>query len=101
MIRLDDKDPPAVIMVKFELAVLIAAGATITGTPTVAATAINRTVDANAQAIVSGAATVSGTNVLQKIIGGLPGVDYELKVTFDMSDGLKETDAMLLPVRTL
>ena len=65
----------------------LAPGETITGVPTVTATVLNGT-DANPQAIVSGAASVSGTDVLQRILAGVLGVTYLLacRVTTDKSN---------------
>ena len=62
----------------------LAPGENITGVPTVTATVLIGT-DATPQAIVSGAAQVSGTDVLQRIIAGVIGVTYLLacKVTTD------------------
>lgn len=59
---------------------LLAAGETIQGTPTIAVSVIGG-VDGNPNAIKSGAAVVQGADVLQRVVGGLDGVDYRLEVT--------------------
>lgn len=53
--------------------------------PTVTATVLTG-VDANPSAILSGAASVDGTKVLQHVIGGVNGVTYKLVFTVDTDE---------------
>lgn len=70
--------------VKFDFAGRIAAGVTLSS-PTVTATVYSGT-DAAPSNIISGAASVSGSIVTQKVTGGTLGVIYELLCQVTTSD---------------
>ena len=57
--------------------------------------------DPSPSAVVSGSATISGTVVSQKVIGGLSGATYELQVTAVDSAGNVLLYSQLLPVISL
>jgi hypothetical protein len=64
---------------------LLPAGQTISGA-TVTAT-VWAGVDASPSSILSGLPTVSGQTVTQKLVGGVAGVIYKLRVAATASDG--------------
>lgn len=69
----------------FDFASRLAAGETIS--TQVVAASVYSGVDATPSAIISGSATASGTQVTQKITGGVSGVIYELLCTITTSGG--------------
>ena len=79
------KRPTELGPVTFDFSQSLAAGETIS-TQVVAATVYSGT-DANPSAIISGAATVSGKVVSQKLTGGVSGVLYQLVCTITTSAG--------------
>ena len=44
-------------------------------------------VDASPSSMISGAAQISGTKVLQELVGGVPGAAYHLRCKVTLSDG--------------
>lgn len=72
----------------FDFAGLLAVGETLTGTPTVTSHVIRGT-DPSPGSMISGTATISGTKVTQKIIGGVEGVIYCIKCQVDTSAAQK------------
>lgn len=62
-------------------------GGTETLSTAVCAASVYSGTDANPSAIVSGAASISGSNVLQLVTAGVLGVIYELKFTVTTSLG--------------
>lgn len=83
MILLQPKTPGTTEKVVFDFISHLAVGETIS-TQIVAATVWSG-VDANPSAIVSGAATASGTKVTQAITGGVAGTIYKLVCTITTS----------------
>lgn len=77
--------------VKFEIdfAGRIPLGVTISSATVTAA--VHSGTDGSPSAIVSGAATVSGTKVTQRIIGGVAGTIYDLTWTATLSDSQTPT----------
>lgn len=92
-IRWKDKDPAGVILVEFDFS----ADATIVTTPVVTITVAAGT-DPDPSLMLVGAPTVSGAIVLQRIQGGLNGVDYALQCVADNGSDHYVIDA-ILPVR--
>lgn len=88
-----DKDPSESIVVTFDFSALVTAIST-------AAVAIEVTEgnDASASAMLSGAALVSGTKVLQRVNSGVDGCVYNLRCTVTTSDGSTYVLANTLPV---
>lgn len=90
------KDPAEVVTLGFDFAAL-APGLALSA-PAVSATVATGT-DAAPAALLSGAATIEGTRVLQRVQGGLAGVTYTLRAQVDAADGSRWVLAGLLPVR--
>ena len=94
--RLDPKDPEEDVFVRFEFAALT----DTPSSPTVTATRHAGAADASPSAILSGSPTVSGTQVLQKVIDGVDAADYLLRCVASAPDGSKYVLTGVLPVRT-
>ena len=89
------KDASEVIVLAFDFAAL-------TATPTAPVVTVTRhagVADAAPESIKSGAATVSGSRVLQRVTGGVTGTDYLLRCQVDSPDGQRYILAGVLPVR--
>ncbi len=98
--QLSNKDPAEQIAVTFEFAAGLIAGESITGTPTVTASAIGGP-DTSPSSILSGSPLVSGSQVMQTIIGGADGSTYKLRCLVTLTpSGRKLVLAGLLPVVT-
>lgn len=95
-ISFDAKDPAEVVTLAFDFAAL--SGALALSAPVVSVTVASGT-DASPSAILSGAASVSGTQVLQRVQAGVLQVTYKLKAQIDLADGSRYVLAGLLPVR--
>lgn len=78
------KDPSEVDDRGLDFAALLETGETLSGTPTVTVTVVTGT-DANPSAIKSGAASISGSIVWQRLTGGVAGVVYKIKVSVGTS----------------
>lgn len=65
---------------------LAIAGATLTGTPTVAIANIGGAADSSASSFSVGTAQISGAKVLVPVSGRVKGADYELRVTCSTTD---------------
>lgn len=74
------KDPGEVDDRGLDFAALLESGETLTGTPTVTVTVLDGT-DATPANIKSGAASISGSIVWQRLTGGVVGVSYKLKIS--------------------
>lgn len=94
---LEVKDPSEVLLIPFRYDNL-ATGETISSA-TVTATVHSGT-DATPSAIISGAVTISGSTVTQKIIGGVSGVVYKLRCSATTSASRTLIIPALLPVET-
>lgn len=93
--RLDPKDPDEDVFVTWEFAAL-------TDTPTSPVITVTRHAgepDETPAAIVSGSPTISGTQVLQKVINGTDGTDYSMRCEVDGPDGSHWVLVGVLPVR--
>lgn len=90
------KDPSEILVLGFEFAALT----DTPSAPVITATRHSGAADASPSAILSGAATVNGTKVLQKVIAGTAGTDYLLRCQVDAPDGSRYILAGVLPVRT-
>lgn len=97
---LDEKDPAEQIAVTFDFSAGIIGGETISGTPTVTASATGGS-DTSPSAILSGTPLVSGSQVMQTIVGGVDGSTYKLSCLITLTpSGRKLVLAGLLPVVT-
>lgn len=99
--RLSIKDPAEIIFVTFDLVNILETGETIsasTVTASVEAAAEGAT-DNTPSAIISGGASFAAPLVVQRVIGGVNGVDYELRCVSDTSTGRKLVVTATLPVR--
>ena len=95
------KDPVESIVVAFDFA-KEATSITLGATPVTCAVFWTTTSDSNPSAILSGAASISGTvatQVLQRIIGGVDMTDYALRCTATNQSGDVLVVAAILPVR--
>ena len=93
---LSAKDPAEVVTITFDFSTL----ATSVATPVVTCEAIHGRADDNAAAMLSGAASISGLTVLQRITGGQAGTTYKLRCQIDDADGERWVVADTLEVRT-
>ena len=84
-IDLGVKDPGATEKVVFDFLSLLAVGETLSGATTTAA--VWTGVDATPGGLISGAATVSGSQATQALTGGVAGVIYKLTCTATTSAG--------------
>ena len=95
MKTLDAKDPAESVPVSFEFAAL----AEQITSPVVAITRHSGEADSNPGAMLNGSAQVIGTQVRQKIVGGVAGANYTLRCQVSTPDGYAWVIAGLLPVR--
>jgi hypothetical protein len=86
----DVKDPTESWPLTFNFAPDLAAGETLTGTPSITVTVLQGT-DPSPQAILNGPAAFDQTltMVIQPSIGGLNGVDYQLIMTVPTTNPAK------------
>ena len=91
------KDPGEAFACAFDIALELIEGETITGTPTIAVALIGGT-DADPDALVSGAPTIDGGRVLQRLVGGVAGATYTLTCLAQTSEGNTLARAAVLPV---
>ena len=92
------KDPGETVVVVFDFS-KEAASLTIGGSPGTSEVYWTTTADPNPSAVLSGAAVVSGTSVLQRVAGGVNFTDYALRCTATNQNGDVLVVAAILPVR--
>lgn len=92
---LSDKSPGEIIHVTFEMKNLTAAPLT----PTVTITQLSGPADSNVATMAVGAPQISGTQVRQKVQGGLNGCNYAVKCQIDTTEGYRYVEVATLPVR--
>lgn len=80
---MNSKDPSEIITVTFDFTAL----ATSVGSPVVSCSVFSGREDPGASAMLSGSPQITGTTVLQRVIGGLPGNTYKLRCQIDDADG--------------
>lgn len=90
----DPKDPEEEITITFDYS---AAGDSVSD-PDVSVRLI-KGIDPNPSAILSGAPVISGAYVLQKVIGGISGCDYQLRCLADVENA-RPIIIKVLPVRS-
>lgn len=93
--RLDPKDPDEEVFVRFDFAALTATPSA----PEVTSARHAGEADSSPASIRSGQPTVSGSAVLQKVVGGIDGTDYLLRCLASAPDGSKYVLTGVLPVR--
>lgn len=91
------KYPAEIATVTFDFSDL----ATACANPAVTISVENGVVDAGAASMISGSAQVSGTTVLQRIAGGIPGNTYKLMCQIDDADGERWIVSASLEVRPI
>lgn len=96
MTTLSDKDPAEIITVTFDFSAL----ATTISSAVVESSVVRGRDDASPQSIVSGANSVDGALVMQRIAGGQAGTTYALRCTAQDSDGEVHVLTAALPVQT-
>lgn len=97
-IELTPKQPTETRSVVFDFISSLGVAETIS-TQSVTATVWSG-VDASPASVVSGAATATGTQVTQKLAGGVSGVIYKLVCTITTSLGQTLTQTAYLPILT-
>lgn len=95
--RFSEKRPAEAVTITFKFARELPAGSTIAPGAAVGVT-VRKGTDATPQAMLAGSPSVSGTDVLARIMGGLAGVEYLLTCTATTSDGDVLVLEALLPV---
>ena len=99
--RFDQKDPNELIVLTFDFSPGLAAGETLTGTPTVTITTVLG-VDATPSSVLAGGNTlgVSNTAVLVPVKAGIDACDYDVVVRCATSNSAKTLVlGGILPVR--
>ena len=91
------KDPQEAFACAFDFARELAEGVTLSGTPSIAVKVVGGT-DASPNSIKSGAPLIEGGRVLQRLVGGSPGVTYSLTCIASTSEGNTLARAAILPV---
>lgn len=89
------KDPAEIVFVAFDFTALTAAP-----TSPVVTAALLLGEDPAPSSILGGSPIVSGTRIVQKIVGGVTGCNYTLRCQIDIADGSRYVLAGVLPVRT-
>lgn len=92
------KDPAEKLTATFDFSNEIAGGESISSA-SLACTVISGT-DASPEQVLNGAATISGSSVLQPFQGGISGVTYDLRCVATLSSGRVLVLAATLPVRS-
>ena len=92
---LPPKDPAEIITIEFDFAALTAAVLN----PQISIAPVQGADDPGAAAMLSGAPSLTGTEVRQRVIAGLDGSSYELRCIADTPDGSRYVIAGLLPVQ--
>lgn len=87
------KDPTESIVVTFDYTALLTAISTAS-----VSIAVDDGNDANAAAMLSGAPSIVGTKVLQRVINGVDGCTYRLRCTVTKADGSIYVIGNTLPV---
>ncbi len=93
---LGPKDPEEIKVLRFPFASQLESGASISSAQ-VSIAAVSGT-DATPGAVLLGSAVLAGTDVLQRVQGGLHGVTYDLRVKATDSTGLVHMLSGLLQV---
>lgn len=98
--RLPPKDPAEKKIVRFEFALEVEAGRTISSVTIGVTTAAG--VDAAPAAVLLGSPTIDNVNlyVLQRVQAGLANCDYQMRALATDNDGLVHLVPATLPVRT-
>ena len=92
--QLSPKDPLETVIITFDFSKL-------SGTITSAAftvTRIDGAADSNPSAMLSGSASISGSQVKQKITGGVDGTSYKIYCLVDLADGQRLREEALMQV---
>lgn len=97
--KLPAKDPVEIKLVEFLFANQLDEAVTLVSA-TVSCTVQNG-VDAAYGSVLSGAAVIVGTTVLQRVQAGVDGVDYRLSCVATDANALVHKVAATMPVRTL
>lgn len=90
------KYPAEIATITFDFSDL----ATSCNNPAVSIAVENGVVDSGAASMISGQAQVSGTTVLQRIVGGIAGNTYKLVCQIDDADGERWIVAASLEVKS-
>lgn len=90
------KSPDEIISVTFPFLSQVPAGETISSATVTCA--VYSGTDASPSSMISGSDTITGTNVIQKITGGVEGVIYYLVCEANTSGGLRLQMAAFLAV---
>jgi len=88
------KDPAEIITLGFDFAALTSTPSS----PVFTVTRLAGAADPDPSALKSGAASISGTKALQKIVGGVSGCRYLIECQVDAPDGSRYVLTGVLPV---
>lgn len=88
------KDPAEIIVVSLDFAAICATPSNAV----VTAQHDDGPADASPQAVISGAAQINGTVVLQRLQGGVDGTAYKLRFQVDGADGSRFVESCLIRV---
>lgn len=89
------KDPAEVLEISFDFLEVTSAPIT----PQVTVVNCSGVADSSPGTLLSGSPTVSGSSVVQRVVGGLAGADYLLRCQVDTATGLRFVLSRVLPVR--
>jgi hypothetical protein len=92
----DPKHPSASDVFAVDFAADLAAGETLTGATFAIAAVVG--IDAAASSMLSGAASVVGTQARQRIVGGVAGVTYDVRAVVTTSAGSTKVGCATLRV---
>lgn len=90
------KDPDEIIDLTFRFGRLLGADTIVSAATSVE---VATGADGDAIAILDGLPTIAGTDVTQRVTGGLDGVTYELRMTVTTGTGRRFVRAGRLPIR--
>ncbi len=96
----DYKDPEEIIDVSFDFTDDLA-GEAIVAASAVVSIAVSSGADPNVAAMISGAPTINGSVVLQRIVNGVDKAAYHLRCRIDTASGRKLVLALQLPVKAV
>jgi hypothetical protein len=99
MSRLDPKDPAEKKLLVFSFANQVEAGVAIASATV--AVLVQTGTDATPAAMLDGVPLINGSDVLQRLQGGISGVDYHLRCLATDGSGLVHLVSAVLPVKAL
>lgn len=96
MNKFDAKDPAEIVPLSFEFVALTNSP----GNPAISIVRHSGAADASPASMLAGSPQLIGTQVRQKVTGGVAGATYAIKAQVDAPDGSRYVLAGLLPVES-